>query len=147
MREALGGRVAGAMAVRPVVVARQQHERVADLRELLLALAEPVVAARSLSRRDVADVHDEGEVLAVQVLDQPVEARHLLLGIRRVAHQREAHIARDARLRGARGQPGERGEEKRERGFQDRGFSPKHGIHRLCRAPPHCGRQLTGEQT
>jgi len=74
----------------------------ANLRELLLALAEPVVRARPAAGGDVAEMHDEGEVLAVQVVDQPVDASDLVLGIGRVAHQREAHVARDSGLRGAR---------------------------------------------
>ncbi len=58
--------------------------------ELALARLEPLVGTRALARGDVADVNDEGELLAVDFPDHRVERGHLGVAVGRVADQREA---------------------------------------------------------
>ena len=86
------------MAIGPVVVARNQDERMADARELLLARFEPGVGAGPASRGDVADVYHESQFFGVQLVDQAVQLRHFKTGIGRIAHQAE----RDALVGGDR---------------------------------------------
>jgi hypothetical protein len=57
--------------------------------ELALARIEPGVAARAASRGDVPDMDDEGQVLAVQFVDQRVQLQHFDPVVRRVADQGE----------------------------------------------------------
>jgi hypothetical protein len=54
-------------------------------RELRLARGEPGVGAGACAGPDVADVHGEGEPLAVHVVDEGVEPLHLALVVWRVA--------------------------------------------------------------
>jgi hypothetical protein len=74
---------------------------VQDLRELRLARGEPVVAAGLRARANVADVRDELEPLAVQVVDQRVEAPCLVLRVGRVAHHPERNRAVGERRKGS----------------------------------------------
>jgi hypothetical protein len=69
----------------------------ADAGELLLSLHQPLVGARRRAPADVADVHDEGERLGVDLVDQPVEPLDLRFGVRRVAQDAEAELARRQR--------------------------------------------------
>jgi len=69
-------------------------------------------------------MHDEGEVLLVQVLDQPVEPIGFLLAIRRVAHQREPHVARHTRLCSARWEKQDK--KQRYKGFHKRRILPRY---------------------
>src|SRR5690349_4179950 len=69
-----------AMAIGPVVVAGRDEERMADGVEQCLALAIELVVARIARALDVADVHDEGERLAVDVGEELFQP-HLLEGI------------------------------------------------------------------
>ena len=65
----------------------------ADALELRLPRLEPLVGAGTATARDVAHVHDEGEVLAVQRVDEVVERAHLGRAVGRIAHQRERKVA------------------------------------------------------
>src|SRR5207247_2354866 len=80
---------AAAVAVHPFVVARNDHERVPESLELAFPRLEPLVGAGALAAGDVADVDDEGEVLAVDLLDHRIEHRNLARAVGRVADQRE----------------------------------------------------------
>src|SRR2546430_1535993 len=78
-----------ALAVVLFVVAGNVHEGVPEFLELALPRREPLVGAGPLAAGDVADVDDESEILAVDLLDHRVERRRLGLAVRRIADQRE----------------------------------------------------------
>ena len=63
-----------------------------DARELALARLECGVVAGVAA--DVADVDHEVEPLAVEVVDQRLEALHFAFGVGHVAHQAEHEAAR-----------------------------------------------------
>src|SRR5204862_6208581 len=86
------------VAFHPLVVGRNDHERVPEFLDLSFPRLEPLVATRALAAGDVADVDDEGEVLAVDLLDHRVERRRLGRAVGRVADQRE--LERGALSRG-----------------------------------------------
>src|SRR5439155_2483809 len=96
--ESFHGIEAAAVAIGPVVVARQEDERMREARELALARLEPLVGAGSLAGSNVADMRDESEVARIQVVDQRIEALHFRLGVRRIAGQRETQRAGRRRL-------------------------------------------------
>jgi len=87
------------MAIAPLVVAGQQDKRVPDARELAFARLEPGVAAAlgRGARADVAHVHDEGELVRVDVPDQAVELPGLGVRIGSVTQQAEGKAARRLR--------------------------------------------------
>src|SRR6267143_2130319 len=96
--EAFHGIKPGAVAVGPVVVARQEDDRMLEPRELALACLKPLVGAGPPAGSNVTDMRDESEVAGIQVVDQRIEALHLRLGVRRIAGQRETQRARRRRL-------------------------------------------------
>src|SRR5467141_2432948 len=98
LREALRGIKPGAVAIGPVVVARQEDERRLEPRELALARLEPLVGAGPPAGSDVADMRDESEIAGIQVVDQRIEALHLRLGVGGITHQRKDDRARRCRL-------------------------------------------------
>src|SRR5207249_9905120 len=96
--ESFHGIEPGAVAIGPVVVARQEDERMLEARELALARPEPLVGAGSLAGSDVAGMRDENEVLGVEIIDQRIEALHFRLGVGGITHQRKDDRARRRRL-------------------------------------------------
>ena len=78
-----------AMAVGPLVVAGCQQEGRLEPRELLCARLEPCVGAGTVAAGDVADVHHEGRLLAVDPVDHGVEEVRVRLRVRDVAEERE----------------------------------------------------------
>jgi hypothetical protein len=88
------------LAVGPLVVARQQHERMANARELLFSLREPAIRARLRARADVAEVHHERELLRVQLVDEALDAMDLVVGIGNVAEDAERLAVPAGRRRG-----------------------------------------------
>ena len=100
---------AAAMAVGPVVVSGDEDERVADAVELRLARLEPGIGARAATGGDVADVDDEGQLLAVELVDERVELDDLGGVVGRVAQHGEgtAAVRRAGQGRGAAREQGE----------------------------------------
>jgi hypothetical protein len=65
-----------------------------EVRELRASRCEPRVAAglRSDAGADIAHVHDEGELMRVDALDQGVERSYLGGGVRRIAEHAEREL-------------------------------------------------------
>src|SRR5712691_6615983 len=111
------------MTVHPFVVAWNDHERVPELLELAFPRLEPLVGAGTLAAGDVADVDDEGEVLAIDLLDHRIERRRLGRVVGRVADQGECEAGADGRWEGTRKvrrAAGERKQQDEEQPFHSR---------------------------
>ena len=88
--ERVVGTVVGPVAVRPVVVARGQHERVRQAVELPADHGEVLVGAHGGTGLDVPDVGHEGElVLRGELVDHPGERGHLRGAVGHVADHAE----------------------------------------------------------
>src|SRR6185436_975080 len=84
---------------------------------------EPLVGAGPLAAGDVADVDDEGEILAVHLLDHRVQRRRLGLVVGRIADQRERETVADGggqRPGNVRGAACEREQQYEEKPFHNR---------------------------
>ena len=82
-----------AVAVGPLVVARQQHERMHAAREQRRSALVERVAARLAARLDVADVQHEAQRVGVGRGEHRDEAGLVGLGVGQVADQRECERA------------------------------------------------------
>jgi len=102
------------VAIHPLVVAWNDDEGVPRALELAFSRLQPLVAAGTEPRGDVADVDHESQLLAVHLVDHAVENGGLGFVVRRIADQREGQRRAERGGEGRRNVRRAPGEQERE---------------------------------
>ena len=115
--EALQGIEAGAMAIGPFVVAQDEDKGRGKTLELALARLEPFVGAGAVAAGDVAQVHHEGGLRSIDLVDHGVEQVRVRLGVGRVTQKGERKALNALCACASSGGEERRGEEKADHSF------------------------------